>query len=256
MRKMKTIIYNSAFPLSLIFLILLWEFIPKFFSIPLYVFPPISSIIENTFTSKNPLLFLHLKTTAIEALLGFFLGSLIAFVVGVLMEQYNLISKIMLPYVIASNAIPVIALSPILILWFGNGMLSKVAVAAFLCFFPLCINTYKGLSEYRTLYKNLFEIYGATSFEFLTKFKLPNAVPYMLVGLKLNAVYAVIGAIVAEFIGSDRGLGFGILQASYSLNIPRLWGYIIIACLLGVLFYALISLIEHFVLKTFRINKK
>jgi ABC-type nitrate/sulfonate/bicarbonate transport system permease component len=248
--------YDLAFPISLAFLMFIWEFFPKIFSIPPYVFPSISAIIENTFTVKNQLLFLHLKTTATEALLGFLLGSLIAFAIGVLMEQYNLVSKIILPYVIASNAIPVIALAPILILWFGNGIMSKIAVAAFLCFFPLCINTFKGLGEYKLLYKHLFDVYGASSFEFLNRFKLPNAMPFIITGLKLNAVYAVIGAIVAEFIGSDRGLGFGMLQASYSLNIPRLWGYIIVACLLGLLFYGIIFLLEHFILRAFHLHQK
>lgn len=253
---MRQIYYNLAFPISLIFFILIWEFLPKIFSIPPYVFPSISTIIDNTFSTNNSMLTLHLKTTAIEATLGFLLGSLIAFIIGVLMEQNKLFAKITLPYVIASNAIPVVALAPILILWFGHGILSKIAVAAFLCFFPLCINTFKGLSQYNTLYKHLFDVYGASSFEFLTKFKLPNAIPFIITGLKINAVYAVIGAIVAEFIGSDRGLGFGMLQASYSLNVPRLWGYIIIACLLGLSFYGLIFVLENLILKAFNLNKK
>lgn len=246
---------NIFFIASLLTIICAWEFLPIAFSIPPYVFPRISVIIENTFSSNNPLLLLHLQTTVIEATLGFLLGSLIAFIVGILMNEFEIFSKVALPYVIASNAIPVVAIAPILILWFGNGIISKIAVAAFLCFFPLCINTYNGLKEYKKLYKSLFDVYGASPFDFFKKFKLPNAIPFIISGLKLNAVYAVIGAIVAEFIGSDKGLGFGMLQSSYSLNIPRLWGYIIISCLLGLFFYTLIIFIEYLTLKRFTKSK-
>ena len=243
--------YKWAFPLSVLILLTAWEMLPKWFSIPSYVFPTLSTIVENTVMAKNSLMLLHLGTTTLEAILGFLLGSLIAFLIGVLMEEFQLFAKITLPYVIASNAIPVIALAPILILWFGNGIMSKVVVAAFLCFFPLCINTYKGLSEYKNSFKHLFDVYGASSQDFLIRFKLPNAIPYIITGLKLNAVYSVIGAIVAEFIGSDSGLGFGMLQASYNLNIPRLWGYIIVSCLLGLSFYVTILIVERLIVRKF-----
>ena len=135
-------------------------------------------------------------------------------------------------------------------------MSSKIFVSAFLCFFPLCINTYKGLSEYDPIFKDLFFVYGSTKIEFLKKFKLMNSLPFIFTGLKLNATYSVIGAIVAEFVGANSGLGFGMLQASYTLNAPRLWGYIIISCILGMTMYFTIVIIEKLVGKRFSFKEK
>ncbi|MCB0410443.1 MAG: ABC transporter permease [Flavobacteriales bacterium] len=218
------------------------------FDIPKYVLPSpndiLVAIIDN---SKNVLK--NLLVTSLESILGLILGSLFAIIVGVLMAQSRLFSNISLPYLIASNAIPVIAIAPILIIWFGNGIASKVVVAAFLCFFPLCMNTYKGLNDYSKSYQDLFKIYGASKWDFLWRYKIFNARVYIVTGFKLNASFCVIGAIVAEIISSNKGLGFGILQATYTLNVPLLWGYILIACLLGLLFYTIVLFIEKLILK-------
>jgi NitT/TauT family transport system permease protein len=194
-------------------------------------------------------------TTFQEAIFGFVLGSSIGFATGVLMAQSKLFAKTVLPYVVASNAIPIVAIAPLVIIWFGHGIASKIILAAFLCFFPLSINTYKGLNEFSPIFQELFYTYGASNYEFLTKFKIRNAVPYIFSGLKLNATFAVIGAIVAEFIGATSGLGFGMLQASYSLNTPRLFGYIFVACAMGLGMYYLMVLLENVIFKSKRYEK-
>lgn len=243
---------NTIFPIAFFLIILLlWELIPCLFSIPNYVFPRLSDIYPAIINSKTAFIDNSL-TTLQEAVLGFFLGSSIGFISGVLMAQSKLFAKTILPYVVASNAIPIVAIAPLVIIWFGHGIASKVILAAFLCFFPLSINTFKGLNEYSKIFKELFFTYGATKSEFLCKFKIRNAVPYIFAGLKLNATFAVIGAIVSEFIGATSGLGFGMLQASYNLNTPRLFGYIIIACSMGLGMYYLVVLIEKIIFK----NKK
>jgi len=232
------------------FLILLWEFVPLIFNIPTYVFPKLSKVLYSTWIVKANLQ-VHLTTTFFESFWGFTLGSIIGFLVGLLMAEFKIFARIALPYVIGSNAVPVVAIAPLIILWFGYGILSKSVVSAFLCFFPLCINTYRGLNEYNHIYKDLFYLYGATRFEFLFKFKLLNALPFIFTGLKLNATFSVIGAIVAEFVGANAGLGFGMLQASYSLNVARLWGYIIVACILGMLMYFTVFLVEKRMFKKY-----
>jgi ABC-type nitrate/sulfonate/bicarbonate transport system permease component len=234
--------------LFFISLLLLWEFIPVLFDVPKYIFPQLSIILKDINTNFT-LYSSNLSTTFIEAIQGLILGSLVGFITGVFMAQNKTIAKTILPYVVASNAIPIIAIAPLVVIWFGHGMTSKVFLAAFLCFFPISINTYKGLNEYNPIMKELFDSYGSSKFEFLTKFKLRNALPFILTGLKLSATYSVIGAIVAEFIGSSSGLGFGMLQASYNLNTPRLFGYIIISCLLGLIMYLSIAFIEYFINK-------
>ena len=231
-----------------IFLLILWEAIIVFFNVPKYIIPSLGDILQSfklgyTHIAQNVLV------TFLESLAGLVAGSLIAITFGILMAQFRLFSRISLPYLIASNAIPVIAVAPILILWFGNGMTSKVVVAGFLCFFPLCMNTFKGLNDYDKSYENLFRLYGGSKWDFLWRFKFYNARHYLITGFKLNASFCVIGAIVAEIISSNKGLGFGILQATYSLNVPLLWCYIIISCLLGLVFYCVVAIIEFIYFK-------
>lgn len=241
-------------PVSFFFLLLfLWECVPILFKVPKYIFPRLSVIIKEMGANIS-LYSSNLSTTFIEAIQGLLLGSLVGFFTGVIMAQNKTIAKTILPYVVASNAIPIIAIAPLIVIWFGHGMISKVLLAAFLCFFPISINTFKGLNEYNLIMKELFDSYGASQFEFLKKYKLRSALPYILTGLKLSATYSVIGAIVAEFIGSSSGLGFGMLQASYNLNTPRLFGYIIISCLLGLIMYLSVSILEYFI--NIKRNKK
>jgi NitT/TauT family transport system permease protein len=247
---MKPFHKNHSYISLIVFAILIisWEEAPTVLGIPSYIFPRLSQVL-NAIVSNNANVLIHFETTCTESLIGFLLGSIVGFIVGIAMAQSKLFSTITLPYVIASNAIPVIAIAPIIILWFGQGIIAKAIVSAFLCFFPLVINTYRGLNEYNHIYKELFTLYGASPKDFLLKFKLPNALPFILAGLKLNATFAVVGAVVAEFIGANAGLGFGMLQASYNLNTPRLWGYILISCLLGMFMYSIINFLERIFLK-------
>lgn len=243
-----------VFLISLLVMLMLWEYLPQAFNIPVYIFPPISkiyiSIVDNFDNVRN-----HFSVTIAEAILGFLMGSVIGFLFGVIIAEFSLISKISLPYLIASNAIPVIAIAPMIILWFGYGIMAKVIVSAFVCFFPLVITTYKGLNEYKIVFAELFKIYGSNKYEFLIKYKLPNAIPFILSGLKLNATYSVVGAVVAEFIGANSGLGFGMLQSIYSMNTARLWGYIAISCSLGMMMYFFVYVFEITINKFMRYEK-
>ena len=246
------VLYKISPLLFFILILLLWECLPRIFGTPAYVFPTISAIFQSM-VSISDILFSNTLTTIQEAILGFLLGSFVGFVTGVIMAESKFLERIILPYVVGSNAIPAVALAPLVVLWFGHGIESKVILVAFLCFFPLSINTFRGLCEYPAIYQELFFTYGAKKSEFLLKFKLRNALPYIFSGLKLNATYSVVGAIVAEFVGSTSGLGFGMLQASYNINTPRLFGYIIVACILGMSMYYLMLLLEKYCLTK---NKK
>lgn len=247
-------IYKISPILFFVSILVLWEYLPHKLNIPVYVFPRISDIYLSMF-SISDVLVLNTFTTIVEAILGFLLGSSIGFFTGILMAESKLVERIALPYVVGSNAVPAVAIAPLVVLWFGHGIESKVILVSFLCFFPLSINTFRGLCEYPMIFKELFFTYGAKKSEFLFKFKIRNALPYIFSGLKLNATYSVVGAIVAEFVGSTSGLGFGMLQASYNINTPRLFGYIIVACVLGLLMYYLMILIEKYCL-TYKKQRK
>lgn len=235
---------RPPFFLFSILVLLAWEYLPGSFSIPEYIFPNFSSVVTSLIENKSNV-FENSLTTLTEAVLGFFLGCSVAFSLGVLLALSRLWREALLPYVIGSNAIPIVAVSPLIVLWFGHDLFSKVIVAAFLSFFPFAINTYKGLEQITRAELDLFRIYGSTNQDIFWKLRLPKAVPFLFAGLKLSATYAVIGAVVGEFVGADSGLGYGILQASYSLNTPRLFAYLITSCAMGLMMYGLVALIER-----------
>lgn len=220
-----------------------WEAVGQLMAIPSYVLPVPSQIARAIIQSNAPV-GPYAATTLLESALGFIIGSLGGFTLGICIAQRRLVRLALLPYIIGSNAVPVIALAPLVLIWFGYGIFSKAMVSAFLCFFPLCVNTYRGMQSADVPFHELFEIYGATPIQYIIKARLPCAVPYLFAGAKLNATYAVVGAIVGEFIGANSGLGYGMIQSLYSTDGPRLWAYLFVAIGMGVSFYGIVCLVE------------
>ncbi len=224
--------------------VLAWEFAVRAWSVPPYVLPAPTRILA-AFAGPQTTLGSHLWTTTVEALCGFVIGSAFALPMGLLLATSERAQRALLPFVVGSNAVPIIAVAPLVVMWLGHGLASKAAVAAFLCFFPLCINTFRGVQAADEALKDLFHVFGATRPQFLLLGRIPAALPYIFTGAKLNAVYAVIGAIVAEFIGATSGLGYGMVHASYSLDTPRLWAYLVTSVLLGMSFCAIVAIFEY-----------
>lgn len=242
---------NRAAFLALIIACVTWQLVTTYFSVPRYIFPsPYAVGVE---MANSPDLFLrNTMITAFESLLGAVLGCTLGLILGCLMALNRWAQNVLLPYVIGSNSVPVVAIAPLVAIWFGHGLLSKIVVAAFLCFFPIAVNTYEGLRDRSVVLKELFAVIGASRDFYFWKLRVPLAVPFIVTGAKVSVVLAVIGAVVAEFVGSDGGLGFGMVQASYSLNTPRLFGYVIVACVLGLAFYGTIGLIQFVLQKSGR----
>lgn len=220
-----------------------WEAAVRLAEVPNYVLPPPSRILL-AFGDPRTELLKHLSVTLGESVCGFLIGSAFGLSLGVLLAESRSARLAILPYVIGSNAVPIIAVAPLVVMWFGYSFLARAVVSAFLCFFPLCINTYRGLQAADLHYRDLFTVYGATRLQYLFKARLPFSVPFLFAGAKLNATYAVIGAVVAEFIGTTSGLGHGMVHASYNTDTPRLWVYLSVSILLGISFYAVVWILE------------
>jgi NitT/TauT family transport system permease protein len=234
---------NRASVITLLGVCLLWEVVTRYLDIPRYIFPAPSIVILDVINNWDNII-RNAGITTFESLLGAVLGCVVGLSLGGLMAMNRWAKNVLLPYAIGSNAVPIVAIAPLLTLWFGHGIASKVVVAGFLCFFPIAINTYDGLRDRGGVLKDLFSVIGASSDAYFWKLRLPLSVPFLVSGAKVSVVLAVIGAVVAEFIGADAGLGFGMVQATYSLNTPRLFSYMIIACALGLTFYGLVLLLE------------
>ena len=229
---------------SSLIILLGWEGTSYFLSVPQYVIPAPHEILLE-FIFRAPSLFRHGAITLMEAILGFFIGSLAGMFLGGAFAYSKLLERSFLPHIIASNTVPVVAIAPIVILWFGFGILSKVVVAAFLCFFPLCINMLKGMKSTKQELLDIFHVYRASEWQIFWKCRFPSSLPFIFAGLKLNATYSVIGAIVAEFVGASEGIGFVIVQAAYVVNTPRIWAAMLLSAAFGVGFYLLIGLAER-----------
>lgn len=221
-----------------------WELFVTVMEVPAYVIPAPSRIIAIAISDYASLGF-HAGVTLLEAVAGFLIGSALGGLLGIVFAYSSWAARGVLPYIIAANTIPVVAIAPIFILWFGHGVESKIAVTAFLSFFPLSLNMMKGLQSYDPLVMNLFHVCAANGWQRFWKMRLPSALPYVFVGLKLNVTFSVIGAIIAEFVQADKGLGFVIMTTYRLMNMPKLWAAMFVSAIIGIAFFGCVALAER-----------
>ena len=234
-----------------LFFLATWEMVVRLLSIPRYLIPA-PSVIAATIVDRFSSLLGDTLITLLEAVLGFAAGTSVAFLLGVLFVRSRLIERSLSPLFVALQAVPLIAISPLLIIWFGNGLESKVVMAAIACFFPMAINTAAGLKSVNYESLALMKVLSASEMQIFWKLRLPSALPYIFTGLKISATLSVIGAIVAELAGATRGTGFQILMSSYQTDTPMLFSAVIFSALTGVFFFNAVSLLEKIVLKNGR----
>ena len=146
---------------------------------------------------------------------------------------------------IALKAIPLVAIAPLLVLWFGSGILGKIVMAALICFFPAIVNTTAGLKAIDRDALYMMQSISATKWQIFIKLRLPNSLPYFFSGLKISSTLAVVGAIVAELAGADKGIGYTILISSYRLETNMLFAAIVAASIGGIAFFGVISWVER-----------
>jgi NitT/TauT family transport system permease protein len=182
----------------------------------------------------------HALVTVYEILAGFGLGVALGFILGVLIAEIPTARRVAMPYLIALNAAPKIALAPLLLVWFGFGMGSKIVMAALIAFFPLLINVVSGLARVDEAKLKLMRSLAASRMMTLVKVKLPDALPLIFAGLKTAIVLAVVGAVVGEFVGAEAGLGYVIKQSEFQLDVAQTFAVIVLLSIIGIaLFYAI-----------------
>jgi NitT/TauT family transport system permease protein len=193
--------------------------------------------------------------TLSEAVLGFIIGGLLGFVLAVIFAHSSLLQRGLLPYVVASQTVPILAIAPMVVIWMRNVGQSELAVpviAAYLTFFPVTIYTLRGLTSVPPTSLELMQSYAATRSEILFKLRLPNALPQIFTALKISATASVVGAVIGELpSGIQDGLGIAILNFTqfYNQSPPRLWAAIVAAALIGILFFSIIAVIERLVVR-------
>src|SRR6059058_824214 len=187
-----------------------------------------------------------------EALGGFVVGSALAILVALVLARWRPLATAILPYAVAANAIPIIAFAPITNQWFGGGLTksSKIVIAAVLCFFPVLVNTLRGLTSVRPQDLELMDSYAAGQVQVFRRVRIPTALPFIFTGLKVATVLAMIGAVVGEYFGGAfNALGVVILDRARTFQFYYAWAGITMACLLGISLYVAVSDLERLTLR-------
>ena len=194
---------------SLLLPVVVWQGIAQWAGLPAFLLPsPLQVLNRFGEVLANGSLLYHTGCTLLEVLLGLALGSGLATVTGYALARSPLLEKLLSPYLVASQAVPVVAIAPLLVIWFGPGMFSKVLICALIVFFPVLVNTVVGLRAVPQNLRDLMHALRATPLQVLRHLEIPAALPVLLGGLRIGATLSVIGAVVGEFVGADRGLGF------------------------------------------------
>ena len=186
-----------------------WTLIVSITQMPVFLLPsPMGVWNKFVILLQNGTLLSNALVTLYEVLLGLSLGSIVAMCMGYFLAKSRLTEKLLSPYLVASQAIPVIAIAPLLIIWFGPGILSKVLICSLTVFFPVLVNTMIGFRAVPDNLRDLMRSLRATRWQKLRHLEIPAALPVLFGGLRIGATLSVIGAVVGEFVGSDRGLDF------------------------------------------------
>jgi NitT/TauT family transport system permease protein len=226
--------------------IALWEGLVAAFHVQRFLLPPPSDIIE-TFWDERNVLWNAGWYTFKEALGGFAIGCSAAVLLALLVARFRSLRTAVMPYAIAANAIPIVAFAPITNQWFGLlNPLSKMAIAAVLCFFPVFVNTLRGLTSVPPASIELMRSYAAGELEIFRRVRLPNSLPYLFSALKVASVLAMIGAVVGEYFGgSTEALGVQIQNSAALFAFETAWAAILVASILGIGFYLAVALAER-----------
>lgn len=227
-----------------------WELLTRALAIRTFILPPPSAIgaalVENWGAGRWPL-FAAAQATLLEAVGGLLIGTVAGVVVAFMVARWATARDAVLPFAVAANAIPIIAIAPIFNAWFGiTNPLSKMMVAALLVFFPVMINVTRGLSQVEPSALELMRSYAASDWEILRKVRLPNALPYFLTALKVATTLSLIGAIVGEYFGgSTTVIGRVVVQSASSLRFDVTWAAILLGAVTGIVFYLAVVALER-----------
>jgi NitT/TauT family transport system permease protein len=232
-------------PLSLLLGLVIWQGVTLWFDFPAFILPgPIQVWQRFLRALGDGTLLRNSWITLQEVLLGLFCGSSLATILGYLLAKSRTAERILSPYLVASQAIPTIAIAPLLVIWFGSGMFSKVLICGLIVFFPVLVNTMVGLKAVPENLKDLMRSLKATPWQMLRYLEVPAALSIFLGGLRIGATLSVIGAVVGEFVGSDRGLGYLVNVARGQYDTAMVFVSIFALVFMAVLLYLSITFLE------------
>ncbi len=228
---------------SVLGVIVIWEFSVRFFNIRQYILPSPSASVMALFTYWDAIRS-NLLTTLYEIGVGFGVTVLISIPVATLISYSTIFQKTLYPFMVFIQLIPKVAIAPLFVIWFGFGMMPKILMVFLLSFFPLLMDAVAGLQSLNPRLYSMARTMSDSEWKFYWKIKLPNALPHIFSGLKTSISMATVGAVVAEFLGADSGLGYLLLRANGDINTKLLYAILIVLCLMGMVFFMIMGFIE------------
>lgn len=229
--------------------LLTWEAVVRLSGLPAFILPAPARVGARFLEAlADGSLLRHTAATLFETLAGLALGLTLAVVLGYFIAKSPALERALTPYLVASQAVPVVAIAPLLVIWLGPGVLSKILISALIVFFPILVNTIVGLRSVAPELRDLMRSLNATRWQTFTRLEVPAALPVLLGGLKIGATLAVIGAVVGEFVGADRGLGYLVNVGRGAYDTALVFVAVATLAALALSLYGAVSLLEKVLL--------
>lgn len=234
--------------LGIVAVLAYWEAHVWLFKVPAFLVPP-PSVIAQTFVEEWPTLQRNVGVTVTEAVGGFALGNAVAVLLAILFVHNRTLERTLFPVAVAVRTIPIIAIAPILVLLLGNGLQPKIVIAALISFFPTLVNMVRGLESVEPSALELMRVLSATRAQVFLELRLPSSLPFLFAALKISTASSVIGAIVAEWIGADVGLGYLVIISTFEFRTSLLYATTVTASLLALGLFLAVVVVERLVVR-------
>jgi NitT/TauT family transport system permease protein len=235
---------------SILFALLCWQLTVQMTGLPRFILPAPADVWSRFLRAFNDgSLLRHTSVTLIEIVLGLIVGILFATAVGYSLAKSRALEKVLAPYLVASQAIPIIAIAPLLVIWLGSGILSKVVICALIVFFPVLVNTVVGIRAVPPALYDMMHSLRATRWQILLKLEVPASLPVLLGGLRIGATLSVIGAIVGELVDANEGLGFLLKLGDFQYDTSMVFVAVFMLIALALSLYGVVTLLEKKFLK-------
>jgi NitT/TauT family transport system permease protein len=235
---------NRLSPLAgIVVFLALWEIGVRLFKVPAYLLPPPSAVAA-MFAREFPKLLYHGWVTTYEMLLGYLLAVGVAIPLAIGITSSHRFDRFVTPQLLFFQVVPKVAIAPLFLVWFGVGTTPKVLVAFLISFFPIVIDAAVGLRSTTSEMQDLARSMGATRWQLFTRFRLPTSLPYLFSGLKVAATLSVAGAVVGEFVGADKGLGYLLLVTNSNMETALMFATIVALTIIGLVFFYLVEFLE------------
>jgi len=226
--------------------LLAWQLVARYSGLPHFILPaPHEVWVSFIKALTNGTLLYHTAVTLTEIVLGMLVGVTFATVVGYMLAKSRTLEKILSPYLVASQAIPIVAIAPLLVIWLGGGILSKVLICALIVFFPVLVNTVVGIRAVPTALYDLMNSVRATRWQILLKLEVPASLPILLGGLRIGATLSVIGAIVGELVNAKNGLGYLLQLGDFQYDTSMVYVAVFALIFLALGLYGIVAWFER-----------